>query len=128
MKKLNYAKIITLVLSLALLLGAVVAVSASAEEASNKGTFGGISLAYGDNVAISVIVRATQEEIENGDVVVAYTIEGNETEYKANYYRTDDKGNVWVRTSVLRRITLRRLLPSTPTLARLRLSPARPIA
>ena len=99
MKKLNYAKIITLVLSLALLLGAVVAVSASAEEASNKGTFGGISLAYGDNVAISVIVRATQEEIENGDVVVAYTIEGNETEYKANYYRTDDKGNVWVRTS-----------------------------
>ena len=101
MKKFNYSRIIILVLSLALLIGAAFAVTANAEEAVETPAtlFKGISVAYGDNVAISVKVDATQEEIETGAVRVTYTLGEDSTEYDAKYYYTDANNVVWVRTS-----------------------------
>ena len=95
MKKFNYARIIVLVLSIALLIGAAFSISVAAADTS-KGEFGSLSLAYADNVAIQVVVDATQEEIENGDVIVTYTVNG-ETK-NATYYRTTEDGRVWVIT------------------------------
>ena len=60
MKKFNCARIIVLVLSLALLIGSVFAIVASAEGSVSTGEFGGISIAYGDKVAIRVAVNATK--------------------------------------------------------------------
>ena len=96
MKKFGLTRILILVLSFALLVGAVLCISASAADSDNKGKFGSISVAYGDKVAIQVAVDATKEEIDNGDVVVTYTI--NEATANAVYYRTDDQGRVWVIT------------------------------
>ncbi|MBQ8584600.1 MAG: hypothetical protein IJ488_08370 [Clostridia bacterium] len=95
MKKFNLTRILVLVLSLALLIGSVMAISVAADGASAKGEFGGISVAYGEKVAIRVAVNATEEEIRNGDVVVSYTVGGN-TE-NATYYETKD-GFAWVIT------------------------------
>ena len=101
MKKFNYSRILILVLSLALLIGAAFAVTANAEEAVETPAtlFKGISVAYGDNVAISVAVNATQEEIESRDIRVTYTLGEDSTEYDAKYYYTDANNVVWVRTS-----------------------------
>ncbi len=96
MKKTIYSKIIVLALSLALLVGAFFCVSASAAESDTTGEFGSISVAYGDKVAIRVEVDATEEEINSGDVVVSYTMNGNTK--NASYYTTDDEGDVWVIT------------------------------
>ena len=100
MKKFRISKIIVLLLSIALLMGSVVAVTASADNDST-GKFGSITLAYSDKVAIMVKVNATQEELENGTVVVNYVVEGiNEDKpATAEYYKTDDKGQCWVITS-----------------------------
>ena len=95
MKKFNYAKIIVLVLSLALLIGSVLAITAAAQDAASTGKFGGISIAYGDKIAIRVVVDATEEEIKNGDVVVSYELNGVTKD--ATYYNTNDYG-VWVIT------------------------------
>ena len=97
MKKFSFARIMILVLSLALLIGSVVAVSASAEEAASTGKFGALSLAYNDNVALQVVVDATQEEIENGTVKVTYSV-NNGDEIPATYFRTTEDGRVWVIT------------------------------
>ena len=97
MKKFSFARIMILVLSLALLIGSVVAVSASAEEAASTGKFGALSLAYNDNVALQVVVDATQEEIENGTVKVTYSVNNGE-EIPATYFRTTEDGRVWVIT------------------------------
>ena len=101
MKKFNYSRILILVLSLALLIGAAFAVTANAEEAVETPAtlFKGISVAYGDNVAIIVAVNATQEEIESRDIRVTYTLGEDSTEYDAKYYYTDANNVVWVRTS-----------------------------
>ena len=96
MKKLSNTRILVLVLSLVLIACAAFVVSASAEETAPKGSFGSISVAYGDKVSIQVVVNATEEEINNGDVVVTYSIGGVESD--ATYFRTDDKGRVWVVT------------------------------
>ena len=96
MKKLNYARIAVLVLSLALLIGAAFSISAAAEEKVSTGKFGSLSLAYGDNVAIQVVVDATEAEIKSGDVRVTYAL--NDETKNATYYRTDDSGRVWVIT------------------------------
>ena len=95
MKKFNYAKIIVFVLSLALLIGSVLAVTIMAQDDASTGKFGGISIAYGDKTAIRVVVDATEEEIKNGDVVVSYELNGVTKD--ATYYTTDDYG-VWVIT------------------------------
>ena len=94
MKKFNYAKIIILVLSLALIIGSVFAVTVAAQD-DTTGKFGGISIAYGENVAIRVVVNATEDEIKNGDVVVSYELNG--VSKNATYYNTDAYG-VWVIT------------------------------
>ncbi len=96
MKKSKYARIIILVLSLALLIGSVIAISASAEETEAKGTFGGISVVYTDKVALRVIVNATPDEITGGKVAVTYELNGEKK--NASYYKTDGDGNVWVIT------------------------------
>ena len=98
MKKFNLARIMILVLSLALLIGSAMAITVSAEEteSASTGEFGNLSLAYGDKVALQVVVDATKEEIDNGTVKVTYSINGNEA--NATYYRTDDSGRVWVIT------------------------------
>ena len=96
MKKHNLARIIVLVLSFALIIGSAFAITAMAEETTSTGEFGGISVAYGDKVAIRVAVDATKEEIENGDVVVSYTVNGKTAD--ATYKETDGNGTVWVMT------------------------------
>ena len=96
MKRSNYTKILILVLTFALLIGSALAITAMAEETASSGKFGGISVAYGENVAIRVAVDATQEEIENGDVTVTYTLCGKTA--NATYYETDENGTVWVIT------------------------------
>ncbi len=96
MKNHVFARIMVLVLSLALIVGATCVISASAAESTPKGKFGSISVAYGDKVAIQVVVNATEEEINNGDVVVTYSIGG--VEKNATYFRTDDTDRVWVIT------------------------------
>ena len=95
MKKNSISRIVILVLSLALLIGAVFCITAAASEPT-AGEFGSVSVAYGDKVAIRVEVEATEEQLENGDVVVSYTIGGKSA--NAEYYMTDDKGRVWVIT------------------------------
>ena len=96
MKKLSKSRFIILVLSIALLIGSAFAVTAAAEEDDTTGKFSDISIAYADKVAITVAVDATKEELERGDVVVSYSIDGASA--NATYFRTDDKGTVWVIT------------------------------
>ena len=96
MKKSSNARIIILFLSLALIIGSVFCISAAAEDASSIGKFGGISVAYGDKVAIRVAVNATEEQIKNGEVIVSYAMGGKTAD--ATYYTTDDNGQVWVIT------------------------------
>ncbi|MBR7116707.1 MAG: hypothetical protein IKC87_03265 [Clostridia bacterium] len=95
MKKTNFARISVLVLSIAILLVCAMAVTAMAADVSTA-EFGSISVAYGDKVAIRVAVDATKEEIENGDITVSYTLNG-ETK-NATYKETDENGTVWVMT------------------------------
>ena len=96
MKKFNFARIMILVLSIALLIGSAAAITASAEEAASTGKFGALSLAYNDKVALQVVVDATQEEIESGAVTVTYSVNGEEK--NATYFRTTEDGRVWVIT------------------------------
>ena len=96
MKKPSYSRIIVLVLSLALLISAALCVTAAATDDASTGAFGSISIAYGDKVALQVVVDATEEEIKNGDVVVSYTLCGNTA--NAEYFKTDEQGRVWVIT------------------------------
>ncbi len=96
MKKLSNSRFIILVLSIALLIGSAFAVTVAAEEDASTGKFSGISIAYADKVAITVAVDATKEELESGDVVVSYTIDGASA--NATYFRTDSNGTVWVIT------------------------------
>ena len=95
MKKINIARIVVLVLSIALLIGAAMSVTVAAED-DTTGEFGGITVAYGDKVAIRVAVNATEEQIKNGDVVVSYTL--NEETKTAKHHETDAEGTVWVIT------------------------------
>ena len=95
MKKSNFTRIISVVLSLALLLGAVLCVGVVAEEVSTEGKFGSISVSYGDKVFIRVKVNATEEEITAGETVVSYTLNGETKD--ATYYTDADEG-VWVIT------------------------------
>ena len=96
MKKSNLTRILVLVLSLALLIGSAMAITASAEETPAKGEFGGASVAYGEKVAIRIAVQATKEEIVNNDVIVSYEING-ETK-NATYKEDYEGGYVWVMT------------------------------
>lgn len=96
MKKFKFSKIIVLLLSLALLIGTFAVITVSAAEDKNPGQFGEISIAHGDKVAITVAVYATEEEINNGTIVVSYTIDGKTG--NAKYYRPGDDGKVWVIT------------------------------
>ena len=95
MKKTNYARILVLVLSIALLIGSIMCITSMAAEDSSKGEFVSVSGAYSDKVHIRVMVNATQEEIKNGDVTVTYSFKG-ETK-NATYHSTADNG-VWVIT------------------------------
>ena len=96
MKKTSYSRIIVLVLSLALLIGAALCIVAAATDDTSTGAFGSISIAYGDKVALQVEVDATEEEIKNGDVIVSYTLCGKTA--NAEYFTTDEDGSVWVIT------------------------------
>ncbi len=97
MKKHNLTRILVLVLSFALLIGSALVINAAAESTEpSDGTFGGISLVYKDTVAIIVDVKATEEQIKNGDVVVSYSIGGHQGE--AAYYAPSTDGYVEVIT------------------------------
>ena len=96
MKKFNFTKLIIFVMTIALLIGTALCVTAMADEADTKGEFGGISVSYSDRVYIRVQVNATEEEIANGDVVVSYTLNG-ETK-NATFYKAVDENTVWVIT------------------------------
>ncbi len=96
MKKSNYARIIILVLSIALLIGSVMCIPVMAEESDAQGKFGGISVSYEDKVFIRVMVDATEAEIANGDVVVTYTL--NDETKNAAYYKDAENGYVWMIT------------------------------
>ena len=93
MKKFNFTKLIIFVMTIALLIGTALCVTAMADEADTKGEFGGISVSYGDRVYIRVQVNATEEEIANGDVIVSYTLNG-ETK-NATFYEKVDENTVW---------------------------------
>ena len=97
MKKFNYSRILILVLSLALLIGAAFAVTANAEEAVETPAtlFKGFSVAYGENVAISVAVDADLADLEDGTVKVKYSIDN--AEYDATDF-FEYNGLVWART------------------------------
>ena len=95
MKKAKYAKIIIFVLSIALLIGSVMCITSMANDTDTKGEFGAISVSYSDKVYVRVKVNATAEEIQNGDVVVSYDLNG--TTQNAAYYQSEDNG-VWVIT------------------------------
>ena len=95
MKKAKYAKIIIFVLSIALLIGSVMCITSMAKDTDTKGEFGAISVSYSDKVYVRVMVNATAEEIQNGDVVVSYDLNG--TTQNATYYQSEANG-VWVIT------------------------------
>ncbi len=101
MKKSSFARILILVLSLALLIGSVMAITAMASEEARVGSFGNISVAYGDKVYIRVEVKATQAQIENKEVVVSYRF-ADEAEANVRpaifYMNGDTEGYVWVIT------------------------------
>ncbi|MBQ8381008.1 MAG: hypothetical protein IJY18_03860 [Clostridia bacterium] len=95
MKKLNFSRILILVLSIALLIGSVTCITAMAQESDVKGGFREVSVSYGDKVYIRVNVNATEEEIKNGDVVVSYTLNGNQ---KTATYHSASANGVYVIT------------------------------
>ena len=71
MKKSNLTKVLLMVLSLALLVGSIVAVGASASE-SNAVEIKAKNLAYTDNLTMLFAVDASIEDALAGDVKVAY--------------------------------------------------------
>ncbi len=97
MKKSSIARIMILVLSLALLIGSTMAITAMANEETADGTFGAISTGYGDKVYIRVEVKATQEQIEKDDVVVSYVF-GGETKTATFFEESKTADYVWVIT------------------------------
>ena len=97
MKKHNLTRILVLVLSFALLIGSALVINAAAESTEPvDGSFGAISLAYKDTVAITVKVKATKAQIDNGEVVVNYNIRGQER--KATFFEEAENGYVKVIT------------------------------
>lgn len=98
MKKHNLTRIFVLVLSFALLIGSALVINAAAESTEpTDGTFGGISLVYKDTVSVVVEVKATKAQIDDGDVVVSYSVNGFNG--KATYLcDSEDEGYVEVVT------------------------------
>lgn len=84
MKTTKFAKIIALVLTLALLVGSVMTLSVSAEEAAadTTGKILAQSVIYGEKTYIMFAVQAQNAS----DVTVTYTWEGDETVYTASVY------------------------------------------
>lgn len=84
MKTTKFAKIIALVLTLALLVGSVMTLSVSAEEAAadTTGKILAQSVIYGEKTYIMFAVQAENAS----DVTVTYTWEGDETVYTASVY------------------------------------------
>ncbi len=128
MKKSSYARIIILVLSLALLIGSVMAITAMADGEAD-GTFGNISVAYGDKVFIRVEVKATEDQIKNGNVVVSYRFANeDETEVRnATYYDVPGttEGYVWVITEGIAAYDMAREVVFTSSVGENEVEPAR---
>ena len=83
MKTTKFAKIIALVLTLALLVGSVMTLSVSAETATDStGKILAQSVIYGEKTYIMFAVQAENAS----DVTVTYTWEGDETVYTASVY------------------------------------------
>lgn len=83
MKTTKFAKIIALVLTLALLVGSVMTISVSAETATDStGKILAQSVIYGEKTYIMFAVQAENAS----DVTVTYTWEGDETVYTASVY------------------------------------------
>lgn len=83
MKTTKFAKIIALVLTLALLVGSVMTLSVSAETATDStGKILAQSVIYGEKTYIMFAVQAQNAS----DVTVTYTWEGDETVYTASVY------------------------------------------
>lgn len=92
MKNTNFTKIAVLVLSLALLMGAVVAVSASA---ADEPEIFAQNVIYGDKISIVYAVDTTLEAANNGDVKVKYYWEDDaDTLYDAVLLDTTDSKNL----------------------------------
>ena len=84
MKKSAFTKIFVLIFSLALLIGSVVCVAASADE-SDEYTIEAINISHGDKIRVLIAVDAPVEAAE--DLVVKYTYAGEE--YVAKYWKND---------------------------------------
>ena len=85
MKTRKNSKILILVLSLALLIGSVFAITASAAEAET-GDLYAVNVYHNDKLAVMFAVKATQAEIQNGTVQVKYTWnDADPTEEVATY-------------------------------------------
>ena len=84
MKKSVFTRIFVLIFSLALLIGSVVCVAASADESDEYG-IEAINISHGDKIRVLIAVDAPVEAAEN--IVVKYTYAGDE--YVAKYWKND---------------------------------------
>lgn len=101
MKTRKNSKILILVLTLALLIGSVFAVTASAAEAET-GDLYAVNVYHNDKLSVMFAVKATQAEIQNGTVQVKYTWnDENPTEEIATFHKAHPTkaGYVYVITS-----------------------------
>lgn len=85
MKKTKLTKIFVAILSLALIVGAVIGISANAEDTDTY-SIKSINVAHGDKTQILIAVDAPVEDAAN--IEVKYTFDG--TEYVAKYYKNVD--------------------------------------
>lgn len=98
MKTRKNSKLLILVLSLALLIGSVFAITASAAEAET-GDLYAVTINHNDKISVAFIVKATQAEITDGTVAVKYTWEGGEEQTAVYHSNYSEPGYVYVVTN-----------------------------
>lgn len=126
MKKTSIARIMILVLSLALLIGSVMVVTAMAADEKADGSFDNISVGYGDKVYIRVEVKATKEQIDGGNVVVSYKFADEAETKNATYFSSSNtEGYVWVITEGIAAYDMAREIVFTSAANDVEVEPAR---
>ena len=98
MKTRKNSKLLILVLSLALLISSVFAITASAAEAET-GDLYAVTINHNDKISVAFIVKATQAEITDGTVAVKYTWEGGEEQTAVYHSNYSEPGYVYVVTN-----------------------------
>lgn len=104
MKNTKITKIALLVLSVALLVGAAIGFSVSAEETAKEYEILAKNVVYGDKTAVAVAVNATIEEANNETVKVAY-------------YWAEDGAASWEKATLLNTNVANNLYEGKPTFA-----------